>query len=446
MGQMKPKLLYLFPDGWDEAAIDAVPGIGRDHDVVREGFDIFRFPESAKLLWFDARRFVAAIVRRYRNRGVVGVLSTNEQYGALLAATIARELGLRGTDPAAIVCAQHKYYAREALAAALPDANPGFALLPYAFGRTDVAVHAPGLAYPFFVKPVKAAYSVLARRVTDPQALQRHLTFGRFEEHVIRRLVRPFDDLMREHPRFTISPLHMLAESVMDGVQINVDGWMDRGRVGFFGIVDAAMYPGTQAFARFDYPSRLAADAQARAYDLAERAMRAVGFDHGAFNIELFFDPGTGSMRVIEINPRLAAQFGDLYWKVDGTHPYAVLADLSTGRTPRYKRRQGAFAAATSFVLRAFDEAVKIVPSGEHRAWLAARYPDASLLTFIKHGASRAREVKWLGSYRYAIVNLGGDSRADLELRFADVCRHLSFDPELAKKGFTPLRATSFRS
>src|SRR5262245_26797330 len=112
MRNMKPKLLFLFADGWDEAAIDAVPTLGRDHEVVREGFDIFRFPENANLLWFDARRFVARIVRRYRNSGVIGVLSTNEQYGALLAARVARELGLCGTDPAAIVRAQHKYYAR----------------------------------------------------------------------------------------------------------------------------------------------------------------------------------------------------------------------------------------------------------------------------------------------------------------------------------------------
>ena len=64
-----------------------------------------------------------------------------------------------------------------------------------------------------------------------------------------------------------------------------------------------------------------------------EAALRAVGFDHGAFNVELFCDPAGGMPRVIEINPRLAAQFGDLYEAVDGTHPYVVLTDLALGRT-----------------------------------------------------------------------------------------------------------------
>jgi len=426
---MKPKFLFLFPDGWDEAAMAAVPLLRDEFDVVCEGFDLFRFPENAKVLWFDARRWIARLARRYRHAGVVGVASSNEQFGALCAATLARELGLPGSDPAAIVRAQHKYYARQALSRVLPEANPDFALLPYAFGKTLVATQEPGLPYPFFVKPVKAAYSVLATRIDDADALQRHLTFHPWETHIIKRLVRPFGDLMREHgAEFTVDPEHMLAEGLLDGVQINVDGWMDRGRIGFFGIVDAVMYPGTQAFARFEYPSRLPAAAQADAYAVAERAMRAVGFDHGAFNIELFWQPSTGRLHVVEINPRLAAQFGDLYEKVDGINPYSVLADLSLGRTPHWTRGEGRFRAATSFVFREFDGAVKIAPNRAQIRWLGERYPDAVLQTFIKQGNSRWREHKWLGSYRYAIINLGGESRDDLERRYADVCRNVSFE------------------
>ena len=71
------------------------------------------------------------------------MLSTNEQYGALIAATLARELGLPGSDPAAIIRAQHKYYARRAWRAHCPTPIPLFALLPYAFGRTSVADRDP---------------------------------------------------------------------------------------------------------------------------------------------------------------------------------------------------------------------------------------------------------------------------------------------------------------
>jgi hypothetical protein len=440
---MKPTLLFLFPDGWDLAAFRAADGLRAEFDIACEGFDLFRFPENANILWFDARRWIERLARKYRHARVAGVVSTNEQYGALIAALLARKLGVPGSDPAAIVRAQHKYYARQALAGALPDANPAFRLLPYEFGRTSVAADAPDLPYPFFVKPVKAAYSVLARRVDDATDLQRHLTFRPWEAHIIRRLVRPFGDLMRQCTDFDVDPLHMMAESLLDGVQVNVDGWFDRGVAGFFGVVDAVMYPGTTAFRRFEYPSRLPEAAQAEAFALAERAMRAVGFDHGAFNVEMFWQPATGRFQVIEINPRLAAQFGDLYANVDGTHPYSVLADLSVGRAPTWTRRAGRCGAAASCVFREFNGAVKFAPDAADIRWLETRYPDATLHTFIKHGGSRRREAKWLGSYRYAIVNLGGADRDDVVRRFDDICRPVRFErrgPVRLTAGFDALR------
>ena len=110
---MKPTLLFLFPEGWDDVAFATVAPLRDEFHVVCEGFDLFRFPENAHILWFDARRWIRKLARKYRH--VAGVASTNEQYGALIAAMLARELGLPGTDPAAIVRAQHKYYARQGI-------------------------------------------------------------------------------------------------------------------------------------------------------------------------------------------------------------------------------------------------------------------------------------------------------------------------------------------
>lgn len=425
---MKRPLLFLFAEGWDAIACRTVAAYRDEFEVITEGFDLFRFPENAHLLWFDARAYVDKLVRRYRHRQLAGVVSTHEQYGALIAALVAQRLGLPGTDPAAIIRAQHKYHAREILAQAVPEANPRFRLLPYTFDATRVAPGEPGFPYPFFVKPVKAAYSVLARRVDSAEELQRHLSFRRWERHIIKRLVRPFDDLMRLVPGFDIDPEHMLAEGLIDGIQINVDGWVDRGSPGVFGVVDSVMYPGTQAFQRFEYPSRLPATTQAQACDLAVRAMRAIGFDHGLFNVEMCWDPATGRVQIIEINPRFASQFGDLYEKVDGSNPYQVLADLAVGRPPAWKPRQGRHGVAASFVFREFNGAVKIAPDRAAIRWLATHHPDAHLQTFIKRGNSRQREMKWLGSYRYAIVNLGGRDGDDLLRRHDDICRNVPFE------------------
>jgi hypothetical protein len=204
------------------------------------------------------------------------------------------------------------------------------------------------------------------------------------------------------------------------------------------------MYPGTIAFQRFEYPSRLPGPVQHELMHVACKAIDAIGFDHGLFNVELFWRPRDGAITVIEINPRLAAQFADLYQKVDGTNPYRVLADLAIGRAPRWVARAGRYGAAASFVLREFDGAIKGTPRRAEIRWLSTAHPDARLQTFIKRGASRSREMKWLGSYRYATVNLGGRNRDDLMRRYDAIYANLSFERTRGPAAGNPLAALRF--
>jgi hypothetical protein len=436
---MRPKLLFLFPECWDRSALHGAAALRGQFEIVCEGFDLFRFPENARILWFDARRYIDRLARKYRRAGIAGVISTNEQYGALIAARLAREFGLPGTDPLAVVRAQHKILARQSIGAALPDASPRYTAIPWTIGQAEAAE----LPYPLFVKPVKAAYSVLARRIDRPAELCRHLRFGPWEKHIIRRLVKPFDDLMRDlvADSGVCDAHHLIGEEPLEGVQVNVDGYVHRGAVHCPGVVDSVMYPGTIAFQRFEYPSRMPEAVQHELMHVARKAIEAIGFDHGMFNVELFWRPRDGAISVIEINPRLAAQFADLYEKVDGTNPYQVLADLALGRTPRWVARAGRYGAAASFVLREFDGATKVAPRPTEIRWLATTHPDARLQTFIKRGQSRSREMKWLGSYRYATVNLGGRDRDDLLRRYDAICANLSFERPRRPAPGNPLAA-----
>ncbi len=419
---MPSKILFLFPQEWDFSALDA---LGDEFEFVFEGFDIFKFPENANLLWFNARKYIDKLAREYGGAGLAGVMSTNEQYGALIAAALAKRLGLPGTDPASIIRAQHKYYARTIHRDTLPEATPEFTVFPY-----KVRDHANvGLPYPFFVKPVKAAHSVLARRVDTPDELRQHLTFHPWEKYIIKRLVRPFNDLMPLYTDYDINPEHLIGESLLTGRhQVTVDGYADHGDIRIVGIVDALMYPGTQAFQRFEYPSTLPQPVQQRMAELSARAVEVLGFDHGCFNVELVWDDLTDSIQLIEVNPRLAAQFGDLYEKVDGVNTYQLLLDLTLGRTPRVKPVRGEYGTAASFVFREFNGAIKIAPDRAQIAWLGQTYPDALLNTYIKEGNSRWREVKWLGNYRYAVLNLGGRDRQDMLSRYDHICNHLRFE------------------
>ncbi len=410
----KPRIALLFNYDWDALGCARQAADWRFDEA---GFDLFSFPSNARLVGFDLRRFAAAQARRGRRRGWVGVTSQHEQFGALAAALTAEALGLPGTRPEAVLAAQHKLHARQVLQQVAPEANLGFEPLQAAYGEPIPE----GLHYPSFVKPVKAAFSVLARSVRSAADLHLHTRFGRRELWVIRHLVEPFEQVMRERlPQAGTAHRMMLEEPLpLHTPQYNLDGWVFQGQARALGVVDAIMYPGTQAFMRWEYPSRLAAAVQAQALDVAQRFLAAIGFTHGLFNMEFFHDPASGRLSVIEFNPRLASQFSDLYLRVQGVDPHALALALATGQDPAtVPRREPVAGAAASFVYRVFPgEPAPDMPGPWQVARLQREFPDALFFSYPRRGAELARDYKWLGSWRHGIVHLQGRDEHDLRER-----------------------------
>jgi hypothetical protein len=255
--------------------------------------------------------------------------------------------------------------------------------------------------------------------VRQHDELHAHTRFGRRELWVIRRLVEPFERVAQARVPGCGTAHRMMLEEPLRAPQYNLDGYVRDGRVHVLGIVDAIMYPGTQSFMRFDLPTRLNSAVAQRAADVAQRFLDAVGFRHGLFNMEFFHDPGSDRLAVIEFNPRLASQFGDLYRRVHGIDAHAVALALALGQDPAELPRSAPSAgAAASFVYRSFDPAAAVeMPSAWQRARLAREFPDALLFMYPRQGHALARDFKWLGSYRYGIVHLGGRDAHDLRLR-----------------------------
>jgi len=195
--------------------------------------------------------------------------------------------------------------------------------------------------------------------------------------------------------------------------------------VTIFGLVDEWMYPGEVAGARhfcgFTYPSRHPAAVQSRVREAATAAVRAVGFAHGIFNVEMFV-LADGSVRVIEINPRAAGQFSTMYRDVDGLDLERLGVQLAIGRDPRQVvRHEPRAGAAASFVFRRFDGGPGPVPSPEALAWLEKTHPEARL--WLEPSSPRAlrREYRWLGSHRHAVLNHSAQDFAAL-LREGEEC------------------------
>lgn len=413
-------LLVLFGVDWDRRLLPRYSRTGR-YRFHEHGFDLFSFPSSARLMWFDLWGFVERLVRRYRGR-IDGVFSSNEQFGALAASLIAQRLHLPGAEPMALLRAQHKYEARIMLRGFAPELCPEFDLIPYALAREQAA----RLRYPLFVKPVKATFSVLARRCDSPDELLAHLRFRPWERHIIKRLIEPHNQALQRFPQLRIDSHHLVVEEVIEGRQINVDGFVHDGVFHLLGIADELMYPGTMAFMRFACPSGIDAALQTRVRDASERVLRGFGLDHGFFNLE-FFVCEDGSLKLIEVNPRLAAQLAQLHEWVSGIDTYELGFAMALGR-PLPAARPAVFGTAASFVWRSFDgQSCPRLPSSDDISWLSREFPQARLELYPKSGNALRREIKWLGSHRYAVLNMPGDDEADLRRRYERVCERFGW-------------------
>ncbi len=397
---------------------------GNDVRLFHEGFDLFSFPSNANLLVFDIYRFVERLVEKYKRIKIDGVVSSHEQFGAMAGALLAEKMGLPTGSISGILNAQHKLMARQILARELPQANVPFAAFSYTVRHASEI----DLPFPFYAKPVKAAYSVLARQVDDFADLKHHLNFRPWEMFIIKRLVRPFNDVVERLQASDVNGHFMIGEQIIDGFQVNVDGFVVDGRTEILGIIDAVMYPGTDAFLRWEYPSRLPPEWQANIRRTTQQTVAALGLDHGLFNVEIRICTHSGQCKVIEVNPRMAAQFSDMYEIVDGINLHDVAIRLSLGESVTVEKKTMPDRCATSFVYRRFDGLEQATfPTGAQINALKAFDSRAQLVTFKKSGNELKREMRWLKSYRYACLNLAAESESALTEKYHRASAILGF-------------------
>jgi hypothetical protein len=416
----RERSLVLFNYDWDQREFARLAERW-PHDSA--GFDLFTFPSNARLAWFDMERFVDRLARRAKAKSWQAVLSNHEQFGALAAALLAEKMGWPGTPVEAVLACQHKLYARQILERVAPEINIAARELPCEYGDAIPET----LGFPAFVKPVKAAFSVLAKTVANRDELHVHTRFGAWELWVIRHLVEPFDRVMKARLPNATTAHRMMLEDVVNGAQYSLDGYVFNGEIHAIGCVESIMYPGTQAFMRFGYPSKLAPNIIAQFNRAITLFLKEINFTHGLFNVEFFVGDDGQSLKVIEFNPRLASQFSDLYARVDGIDLHEYAFALAHGIDPvTLPKREPTAGAASSFVYRSFDRALGdssalsapiAMPTKEQRARFEREFPDALLFTFPKDTSQIARDFKWLGSYRYGIVHLGGRNEHDLRER-----------------------------
>lgn len=419
IGDARRTVLVVFETQWDRKQLAACSLAWADRLEI-----VCSEPSDAGCAWdFDVLGLIERAVRGGLGR-IDAVLSSSDYPGATTAAAIATRLGLPGARPERVIAASHKYASRVAQRRAVPDAVPDFALVD------PLRPQAPlPLAFPCFVKPVKGAYSVLARRVETPAELGTFLAGPAVREFVT-RYMHIFDQLVRAFTTLEHDGRWFIAEQLVHGQLATVEGFACDGEVGILGIVDSGLDAARRSFVRFDYPSRLPERVQERMHEVARRVVRELGLDRTLWNIEMTWDAALDRVAIIEVNPRICGQFADLYQKVDGTNGYEVALALALGERPRVRRGEGSHRAAASFPLRVFEPCrVRRAPDARAIAELEASLPGVLVWSECEAGDLLVDfDVDEDGaSHRYAVVNIGGASREELDARLAEVAKRLGW-------------------
>jgi hypothetical protein len=421
----RKKVLVVFPTAWDRRQLRACAPRWQDR------FEVELLPPfDYEWRWnFDVLGFLEEQVTARRGR-IDGIFSSSDYPGAVLAGALAGRLGLYGTPPERIIRSSHKYYSRLAQREAVPEATPWFALLDPKFPRES----APGLTFPCFVKPVKGAFSVMSRRLDSRRELESFLAKPSVREFVS-RYVFVFNQLVHSLTDFHLNGSYFLAEELLRGRQVTVEGFATHGGVEILGIVDSVRHPGTRSFVRFDYPSTLSRRVQARMAEVARVAIEKLELRNTLFNVEMTYDERRDRVFIIEINPRMCGQFADLYEKVDGTNGYEIALRLAVGERPVVKKGAGAYRVASSYPLRIFEPSlVEKAPSEDEIAEVERIYPGTLVWPECSQGDSLVdfESLEDGQSFRYAVVNIGASDRESLRRVFREVMLKLDY-------GFEPI-------
>ncbi len=87
------------------------------------------------------------------------------------------------------------------------------------------------------------------------------------------------------------------------------------------------------------------------------------------------------------------------------------------------------FKYAASFVLRSFeDKRIVKLPGEDEILKVQNIFPEARIEIYGKEGALLSDELQDMQSYRYSIINLGGNSRQELDDKLKQCTSLLSFE------------------
>jgi biotin carboxylase len=230
-------------------------------------------PEALVTFDFADPTHAAEQARAFAEQYPVSAVAGVDDDTAILAATIAKSLGVRGNSIEAMTAARDKHRQRELLAAAGVPV-PRFAL--HEIGA-DPAAAADAAPYPCVLKPLRLSASRGVIRADDrAQFLTAHARLAKI-------LATPEAAACGEPAK------RYLVEEFIAGDEVAVEGLVTGGGLTVLAIFDKPDPLNGPYFEETIYvtPSRLPAEAQRAIGDAAARAVKALGISDGPVHAEL---------------------------------------------------------------------------------------------------------------------------------------------------------------
>ncbi|MFP3873104.1 MAG: acetyl-CoA carboxylase biotin carboxylase subunit family protein [Thiohalophilus sp.] len=343
---------------------------------------------------------------------------------------IRRRYHLPGPSLEAVLKCEHKYWSRCLQIEVVPELVPEFQLIdPFDPGAADKLE----IAYPFWLKPIKAASSHLGFRINNRHALIESLAIIRDRIH---RFAKPFNDILKYAqipPDITpVDGNYCIAEGIISkGRQCTLEGYVHNGKLTVYGIVDSIREgKHRSSFSRYQYPSTLPAHVKQRMIQAIQAVLLHIGYDDSPFNAEFYWSKQHDSIYLLEINTRISKSHCPLFKMVDGEYHHAVMVDVALGHQPDFPYREGKHKIAAKFMLRRFhDGYTGNVPTTPEIEKLKRHFPDLEIQVHVQPGMW-LHDLPDQDSYSYEIATLfmGADNQKQLLANYQSALNMLTFD------------------
>lgn len=419
------KILVTCPNPTDKQELNS-SSLQNEYDIIFDpytGEDLDKLADKENITLPNHQKILDDIISQYNLAEFEGIINTSDYPGALFQSIICKEWNKKGPNPESIALCQHKYFARQIQKKVVPEATPPFLLLNHKKQYSHI-----DLPFPIFIKPIKSSFSRYANKIESIEELKKKLSQSCPSE----KYFSPLNHFIENYT--TLKPCNdfVLVESYLNGIQVTLDGYISNGNFQKIGIVDSHFFPGTICFKEFIYPSQLNKPVQQRMVNITKKFVKAINLDNIIFNIELIYNPLKDTIHIIEINPRMSRQFADLFEKVNGINTYNVLFDILQDKKPTIKQLNSKnYNIAGSFVLRTFsDKKVIKIPTHANIECILYQIPDTRIKIFAKEGKQLGSEKQDGKSFRYALINIGGNDLQDLYEKLSFIKAHLPFSFE----------------